>query len=643
MIKLEDLIVPEQTTLDPGSLVAEANFRPRAWQSISATPVNGVGWSKDPVQDSEDLRRIIALPRRERPDPEGDTAKALIELMTQRYRREVQVCRCTELRPGVDDPCILRLRLAQSWALYEAGIQNGLLAPIGVGHGKTILNILAPLAMKSKLAVLLCPPGLVEQVITEYNLLSQHFRVPSIVTHGRLNFACTKPNEPVLHVFPYSLLSQAGSTDFLERLNPDLIEADEVDCLRHADAVRTARVLRFFHGHQETRFCGWSGSITDASIKEYAHLASLALREGSPLPIDPHVVDDWSRAIDAVEFPAPAGALFELCREGEHVQSAFHRRLVETPGVVATTEPSVHVELVIEERAAPPIPQKIEDHLNVLRATWCRPDGEELVEAIAVARCAWQLACGFYYRWTFPRGESVAQILEWMEARKWWRKELRAKLKERRPFMDSPLLCARAAARAWGDLAVPCEGPDVNWDEYPVWQAECWPRWKAARGTVQPETEAVLEDPFLAEDAAAWAQSHKGVVWYQHAAFGAWVSKIAKLPMFGGGPEALQRLRQERGNRSIICSISAHGRGRDGLQFLYSDQLVANPSSSGSRWEQLLGRLHRAGQKAPTVHANFYRHTPELEIHVDTALRRALYVENTLGTTQKLRVGFLNR
>lgn len=57
-------------------------------------------------------------------------------------------------------------------------------------------------------------------------------------------------------------------------------------------------------------------------------------------------------------------------------------------------------------------------------------------------------------------------------------------------------------------------------------------------------------------------------------------------------------------------------------------------------WEQMLGRLHRVGQDSDVVRAEFYRHTPELRDHVDQALRRALYVQGTLGSVQKLRVGW---
>lgn len=625
--------------LDLSNLVADANFAPREWQSSKPD----AAWTSKPeVETSEDLRRIIALPRRDRPD--DARGAALIELMTERFsngRAAGDGCTC---RAVFNRDCITRLRLAQAWALFEIGLRNGLLGPIGVGHGKTMLDLLAALAFRDcKLALLLVPPNLVTQLIRDYQFVGNHFRMPSIMVHGKdwtnvigeendIFQGRNGSHAPSLHVFPYSKLSHSSATVFLEALAPDVVIADEVHMLRHADAVRTGRVLRFFAGHSSTRFAGWTGSMTDSSPRDYAHISALALREGSPLPLSAEVVEDWSRAIDPVDNPAPAGALLELCRPGEHIHSGFHRRLVETPGVVATTEPSVDCELEISERVPPPLPREVARALDVLREDWMRPDGEELVDALSVNRCALELACGFYYRWTYPNREPKEIILEWFEARKLWRQELRRKLFERQPHMDSPKLVTQAAKRAWRDL--PYDG------DLPTWKAIHWPRWRAIRSAVNPKPEAVRLDPFLAEDAAEWARTNRGIVWYQRKAFGEWVAELSGLPLHGGGSDAGARIARERGNRSIIASIKSHGTGRDGLQFLFRDQLIANPSPSASDWEQLLGRLHRVGQRAPSVGAKFYRHTEEMSAHVSTALRRALYVETTMGSGQKINAGF---
>lgn len=608
-----------------GDLVADPSFAPREWQS----PAPGDMWARQPpVANSPDLERILALPRRPPVDLHSARAEALVEVVTERYALPPGPCICASL----GRECITRLRPVQAWALHEIALRGGLLGAVGVGFGKTFLNILAPLAMPDcRLALLLVPPSLVSQLVAEYRLVGQHFRVPSLVVHGNA-FRAVVADAPVLHVLPYSRLRMGESTVFLDRLKPDTVISDECQFLRNAGTATTSRVLRYFHAFGATRFCGWSGSITDKSIRDYAHLAALSLRAASPLPLDPDVVDDWARALDPGDWPAPAGALLRFCEPGEHVRSGFHRRLVQTAGVVATSEPAIDAELWITEREAPPIPSQLKATINAVRQTMVRPDGEELVDALTLDACLRQLACGFFYRWRFPRGEPRDVIDAWFEARKLWRRELRVKLKARLEHLDSPMLCARAAARAWGDVE---STPGL-----PIWEAEHWPLWRDLRSTVQPEPEAVRIDDYLARDAAAWALEHRGVVWYEHRTFGEWVAQIAGLPLHGGGPQAGELIARERGDRSIVASLKAHGTGRDGLQRLYYEQLVANPPSSSTQWEQVLGRLLRIGQEAPRVMAEFYRHTPELARHVDQALSRALYVEQTLGAAQKLRTGW---
>lgn len=630
--------------IDVDDLVAPPNVRPSAAQSRAPECIfNG---RKPPVEDSEDLQRVIALPRRAQ--VEGTRAEALTLMMTERYRVErTSQCEC---RTRFNRDCITELLPTQAWALHEIGITGGLLGPIGVGHGKTILDLLAPLAVRGcKLAVLLVPPGLVKQLIHDYELVGQHFRMPSLVVHGK-DWSNIIPGSPVLHVYPYSRLSRPESTVFLESLKPDLIIADEAHKLRHGETATTSRVIRYFQAHPETRFCAWSGSITDASIKDYWHLSLLALRRGSPLPTSRPVVEDWARAVDAVEWAAPMGALEQLCDDSgeDDVRSAFHRRLVQTKGVVATTSASISTELEILERVPTDVPFAIMSALDSVRETWCRPDGEEFVEQLEVAACLRQIACGFYYRWKFPNGEPEELIDRWRATRKEWHRELRDTLKKLRAsadptaaeHLDSPKLLKNAAQRYHGDRA-----PEKG---LPAWQSEWWPRWRDVEQLVKPETETVRLDPYLVEDAAAWAHEQRGIVWYDSRAFGVWLAEVARLPMIAGGPTCETgrcgicpdcRLKTERGDRSIILSIKAHGTGRNGLQFLYDDQLIAQPPSSSMAWEQLLGRLHRIGQKADIVRARFYRHTEELESYVDAAVRKATYVQGTIGSAQKLRLG----
>ena len=543
----------------------------------------------------------------------------MAEMMTRKLTRSNPHCSC-------QGGCIKRLKPVQAWALYEASKGQGLAGAIGVGSGKTGLGILMPLVVPGvRVAVILLPPGQVAQLVRDHQHWSQHFVTPSLIYDNQRK-GQLKPGVPTLYVLPYSQLSTAKSTALLETLKPDLILADEAHKLRHKDTATTSRVLRYLVAHPDTAFAFWSGTLTSKSIKDYAHLLAFALREGSPLPLSNNTVEEWSLALDPSDWQAPAGSLAELCHQGEPVARGYHRRFVETLGVVATQASSIDASIVFEEKEAPAIPLKVQEAIKDLRASWVRPDGEELVDILQVARSARELAAGFFYRWRFPRGEPDEVILAWFAARKAWHKELREKLKRRQEHLDSPLLCAQAAIRAGqgyqGDL--------------PIWHSDTWASWVNVRDTVDPESEAIWVDTYLAEDAAKWAGANRGIVWAEAQAFGAKVAELASLPYHAGGPKSDALMMLENGKRSVVASIKAHGTGRDGLQKLFNRQLVANPPSSGATWEQLLGRLHRLGQGADEVITEVYRHTPEYAEAIDSALLKARYIQETLGTAQKL-------
>ena len=647
-ITIDDLMVPAGCAPGPGQVSAHQ-------QATAYKPA---------VKTSPDLTRIMALPRREQPTE--DKCEALIQYMTAKLSRPNDRCECANIckaahrTPG----CITELNASQAWTLYEAAVYGGILGGIGVGHGKTLLDILIAMVMKDcSTVLLLVPPKLVDQLVLEYRLVSQHFDVPHLKIHAGVKSKGCSTNErrPYLHVMPYSRLSRETAADFIKSLSPDLIISDECHTLKDpANSTRAARVERYFKTYPETKGAMWTGSITDDSLNNYAHLAGFCLKDGSPLPRDPHVVDDWARAIDPSDWPAPMGALAKLCEPGEHVHSGFHRRLSETPGVILTRKAAIKAPMVITERTPPPMPDVVTEALESVRG-FLRPDGEELVEAWEVARCAREVACGFHYYWDFENGETDEEVAKWRAVRKEWNQELRTKIAPRAEFMDSPLLCQRAAERFASGLdpsmCMSCEGSGKVADPEdetcqirchecggrgkvparPVWESECWAPWKAIKGTVTPITKTARLSDYLVLDAIEWGQKNKGVIWYSYNALGEWISELGGFSLHGGGPKAAALIAAEDGTQSIVASIQAHGTGRDGLQRLFDRQLICNPPSSSTTWEQLLGRLHRQGQAADKVFAEVYLHTPEFKASLTKAMTRSLYVQTTLGSEQKLQ------
>jgi hypothetical protein len=542
------------------------------------------------VRKSAELERILALPRRQATVSDAEVAELHAEICLPNGTR--------------------RLRPIQALAMAEARRTNGLFGPIGVGAGKSDIALLLPVVMRAKVAVLLVPANLREKVFQQdYPLLVQHYRMPRLA-NAKVQ---TLDSECVLHVHSYNELSSANQHDLLERLQPDLIICDEAHALRHPSAARTRRFLNYFRAHRETRLCVLSGTMTSKSIKDYAHLAWLSLKDNAPIPTKWTVLEEWAAALDSGPVQAPPGALLEMCHDGEPVREGFQRRVVETPGVIATTDNALGTSLIFSERAIR-APADVRAALKTMRETWTTPDdGEAFDDILTLHRYARQLAAGFYYRWTWPKGEPLQVRAAWLDARKAWNREVANYLTYRaKPGIDSPLLLAKACAD--GRVA------SMNYE-----------RWAELKDTAKPEVEAVWLSDYLIKDAVEWGRESTGIIWYEHASLGAAIAKAGGFPLFGPGADGILK---ERGTRTIVASIKAHGTGKN-LQ-CYSRNLVTTAPTSGTVWEQLLGRTHRPGQEADEVTFDVYRHTIEMRAAMTKALRDANYQESTTGNRQKL-------
>lgn len=603
-----------------------------------------------PVGWSHDLDRIKALPRRVI-DVESDTRAA--EAWSKHLGRDNPSCDCDK-RWGVHNPdgtiikgsgCIRSLSPVQGWALDEASDAPGLWGNIGVGHGKTGISLLLPMAVPNiSLAVLLIPPQVKKQLIEkDYPQWAAHFRVPHLAGHY------TWPDRrPVLRVITYSELQLPKNSDILTRDGvADMVILDEAHNAKDKSGTRWKRLHRA-RGAKKFWIGVLTGTPTDKSIREFDHLIGAALGDLSPVPLHSPTVDEWSTALDAGEYRAPMGRLVELCAPKEDVQVAFARRITETHGCIVTTSASVSSSLEISCAKAPEVPEaplpgfEGRSLVDLIAATRRgeRPDGEQAQEALTSAMWARQLASGFYSYWHFPRGEPDELIKEWLECRKAYAKEARERLKFSREFMDSPLLLWNAAAR-WHDgyshdgLTYPRhhkKGP------MPVWESQAFLDWRAIKDQVVHETRYKWVSDYLVDHVADWARKNVGIVWVEHHDFGVKVAQKAGLVFYDGkgkNPEF-----EEDGRRSIIASINANDTGKN-LQ-KWSVNLYPNPMTSNKRWEQSLGRTHRKGQRADVVTVQVYLHTQENRRAFDTARFRADYVTKTGRSPAKLSYASIN-
>lgn len=548
--------------------------------------------------------------------------------------------------------CLTELNPVQAWILREAPRAGGIFGLISVGAGKSLSGILVALAMPTVTnAIIFGKPDQRRHYRVNYLRAREHFRVPSMIfegMQGQPGWSFLIPGEKVLRFVPYSQLSNPKSTELLESINPDMIIADESHCLSSRGASRTMRFLRYMTSHPNVVFCNWSGSTIKKSLKDASHLAAHALGMSSPYPLPPKEVEKWAAVMDPLLMPdtksATAHALYgafagtmpnadarflSTSDDVMPVREGFRERVVETAGVISTLSSSVTASITISEREAPRLPESVRTALMKVRNEGLRPaDDMPLVETMEITMCAREAGAGFSAYWSFPRGESKELIEEWKARRKVWNKALRRKLLMGERHMDSPQLCTNAAQRAW-------QQPRYEGD-LPVWPEEAWPPWCEIKDQVEPDPRVMWIDDFLAKDAAAWAQEHVGIVWCQSIAFGKKVAQLAKINYHGGGANAEEKILAEDGKKSIVVSIDAHSTGRDGLQFKFYKQLVAEPPSSGDRWEQLLGRLAREGQEAETVETWIYGHTGEYRDAMIKAVGLAEFIQQTTPNRQLL-------
>jgi len=495
-----------------------------------------------------------------------------------------------------------RLPVGAFYGFTLDGDGRFLLGDFTVTHN-TLISLLAGAVLRAETVVLLVPPEVRDQLKrTDLPHYDRDWCLPL----------------DRLHIVAYSELSLAHKADILDQIKPDLIVADEAHRLRRRESARTKRFLRFMKANPGTRFVALSGTMTSRSIKDYAHLVELALRKGSPLPRGYRELTDWADALDVVpdgfEAKRKPGALVLLCDGDESIRSGFRRRLVETPGVVATTEGAVGTSLYLR-RCSPEVPDIVDEALDKLRKTWAIGD-DEIEDPMRLAAVARQLACGFYYEWLWPDG---VVDTEWLEARNNWNRCVRNFLVRRsRAGLDSPLLIFNACAR--GDKGM---GPEM---------LAAHTAWVAVKDRPEPETVPVWLSRYIIDYAATWStlQELPGIIWYEHKAVEAELRRTG-LPVFGGGQDA--ELAQS--TAVVVCaSAFAHGTGKN-LQ-RYANNLLLTPPANGARIEQLIGRTHRPGQEADEVYVDLCMQTDENIAAFVSALKDAAYIEETQGQKQKI-------
>lgn len=540
------------------------------------------------VQDTPELRRVLNIRRTnwraELEEPDFDFVAGLTSFLKRNGGR-------------------MALRPVQAAALAALHNYGGLFAPIRVGAGKTMISLLAARVLEAKRPVLVIPAKLRDKTKRDIRELSLHwiFPTPKILTYefvGRIN----------------------GAEAFLE-LKPDLIVADECHKLKNTSSAVTRRFARFF---KETPVPAvfMSGTITSKSILDYAHILRWCQRpEFYPLPRPFPELTEWADALDVRDEDKQAmapGALLEFCDEEDRklsdgvaaARSGFRKRLVSTPGIIATEDKALGCSLTIQHFQVP-LNMEARNAFAHLRKFWETPDGWSCAEAVDFWRHAREMAQGFYLVWE-PRPPR-----EWLQARKDFFSQVREILTNNRRGIDSMVQAAKA----------------IDAGEYDQRTLNAW---RAIRDSFTPNIVPKWLDSSVAEYAFRWMDEGPGIVWVANDAM-----LEAMREMVGTDAVFSDLGKNEKGVsiedtklQSVVASIQANAEGRN-LQ-RWSRNLVLAPPANGAIWEQLLGRTHRDGQQADEVTFEVLCNCVEQWEAFRRAMNDARYIQQTTGQEQKL-------
>lgn len=481
---------------------------------------------------------------------------------------------------------------------------------VSVGEGKTLTSFLIPHVIRRldggeiERPLLLIPASMRAQCVADWDFYSQHFLLPK-----------------TLMVRSYEELST--KTRLLSQLKPDLIICDEAHKLRNKTAARTKRVARYIKA-EKPRFVALSGTLTATSIMDFAHLAKWALGDGSPVPNRYTYLQSWASCLDRDGRPTK-GDKMSMARlqkkYGGNFRECFQKRLILTPGVVATKSAGPPCSLVIRTDKIK-IPTKVESHLENLHKTWCTPSGEELSSALEYVRAMRQLICGFFYVWKWPNG-IVDQ--DWLDTRAEWNKAVRSTLERAGEGYDSPALLAAACDRV-------LQGSD---ERLPRRLLESYVQWIPHKDKPLPPVAARWFSNYFVEGVYDLARKadEPPIVWYGHQAVGSRLARLSGWPLFGSGDAASKAILEIQQPQPIIASLSAHSQGKN-LQ-VFGNAIFAHPLSDGARYEQALGRHHRNGQRRDEVYATVLNHTV-FDKAFKQAQRSAKYIEETTSQKQRL-------
>ncbi len=511
------------------------------------------------------------------------------------------------------------LRETQALALHDLGVYKGLFGVIGTGEGKTLTSLLAATVLKAKRPLLVLPAGLLRKTLKkDYPKYAPHWRIQPFLT------------------LSYEMLGRVQGSTKLAEFNPDLIIFDECHRLKDKRAAVTKRVNRFIQAHPDIPIMAFSGTIMKHSLKDFAHIILWCLKDRAPVPVIWTELEEWAAALDEKvnEFSRyEPGPLLDFCTPEERAEArtnifdaerkaarkGFQRRLIETPGIVATVGLGEHVDAPIHIRAIQyEISKEANEHFLKLRKLMRTPDDWQLMEAVDVWRHAKELALGLFYRWN-PRPPE-----DWRRARREWGQFVREVLSHSRT-LDSELQVVRA-----------CDEGRLDNEKLEAWRFEKnRPREDGKPFT--PVTEAVWFDDSALKTCLKWMQEGPGIVWTEHQFFARRLAEVSGCRYFGakGLDDTGLLIDDADPNECVIASIDANREGRN-LQEKWNRNLITSMPEGADTNQQLIARTHRPGLSFDEVIIDILLGCREHDNAFRRAMAGAEAIKDMTGAQSKL-------
>lgn len=485
-----------------------------------------------------------------------------------------------------------RLREPQQHALLQVVEGEGAFLNIGVGHGKTLIALLAPLALGKKRGVVLLPPKTIPAFKSEFEMLKNIFDITYEMEYLSWGLISGAKGEKLL-------------TDALSHESVVLI-ADEAHALRNSDSARTMRVFRCLDERRErgdVPFVAMSGTMTNRRLKEFAYIAEKALGKNCPVPVQATALNSWDNALagEHVWHPRLVSPLDRRARltqirtmndwlpiknvfediDCQILRNALACHLHNARGVLVWSTSACNSSIYVELLQRAPGTRGLLAHARDVAKTYRDPAGTEITDPGDLAAACKRLLLGYYYQWSWEGKPDF----EWLDARNEWAKTVRQLLRNYGASgFDSAGLISKEAERRRK------AGEDKEW-------IRTWDRWRRQKHKKPPKTVAhwLSEEPlkFLIDKANKLKDC---IIWYHEKAVAEKLVELGVKVIMPGDQPPLEKAHQKG---VIALSVGSHGTGLN-LQGWHKNVFACVPSS-GSIWEQVLGRTHRLGQESDSV------------------------------------------